>query len=376
MATQHSARSTLRGAQAGSSADEPQNAQHSVDLRSDTVTLPTEEMYAAMATAPLGDDVMGEDPTVRRLEELAAARLGKDAGLLVPSGTMANLAALMAHTRRGDEVILEAESHIFYYEAAGMAVAGSLMPRTLRGAAGALDPDEVADAIRTEDVHFPRTGLVCLENTHNRAGGTVVSLEQTRAVCAVAHAAGVPVHVDGARIFNAALALGVDAATLVADADSVMFSLSKGLSAPVGSVLVGGQAFIAAARRARKLLGGGMRQAGILAAPGVVALERMVDRLAEDHAHARLLAERLAAVPGIAIDLATVQTNIVNFRTEPSGLEAPTFSAHLRERGVLAGARDRWTIRMVTHRHVTAADVEAAADAVRAVAASAPAPVR
>jgi threonine aldolase len=346
-----------------------------IDLRSDTVTRPTEAMYAAIATAPVGDDVMGEDPTVRRLEEAAAARLGKEAGLLLPSGTMANLAALMAHTRRGDEVILEAESHIFYYEAAGMAVAGSLMPRTLSGHHGALDPDEVAAAIRTEDVHFPRTGLVCLENTHNRAGGTVISLEQTRAVCAAAHAAGVPVHVDGARIFNAALALRVHAAALVADADSAMFSLSKGLSAPVGSVLVGSTAFIAAARRARKLLGGGMRQAGILAAAGLVALEQMVDRLGEDHAHARLLAERLAAVPGVAVDLATVQTNIVNFRTAPSGLEAPGFAARLRAHGVLAGARDAWTIRMVTHRHIGRDDVEAAAEAVRAVAAAAPAAV-
>jgi threonine aldolase len=346
-----------------------------IDLRSDTVTRPTEAMYAAMATAPVGDDVMGEDPTVRRLEELAAARLGKAAGLLLPSGTMANLAALMAHTRRGDEVILEAESHIFYYEAAGMAVAGSLMPRTLRGRHGALDPDEVAAAIRPEDVHFPRTGLVCLENTHNRAGGTTISLADTRAVCAVAHAAGVPVHIDGARIFNAALALGVDAAALVADADSAMFSLSKGLSAPVGSVLVGSEAFITAARRARKLLGGGMRQAGILAAAGVVALEQMVDRLADDHAHARLLADRLAAVPGVAVAQATVQTNIVNLRTQPSGLEAPAFTARLRERGLLAGARDAWTIRMVTHRHISAADIAAAAETVGAVAATAPAPV-
>jgi threonine aldolase len=185
----------------------------------------------------------------------------------------------------------------------------------------------------------------------------------------------VPVHVDGARIFNAALALGVEAAALVADADSAMFSLSKGLSAPVGSVLVGSAAFIAAARRARKLLGGGMRQAGILAAAGLVALEQMVDRLAEDHAHARLLAERLAAVSGVTVDLATVQTNIVNLRTQPSGLEAPAFAARLRERGLLAGARDAWTIRMVTHRHISAADVEAAAEAVRAVAATAPAAV-
>jgi threonine aldolase len=346
-----------------------------IDLRSDTVTRPTEAMYAAMATAPVGDDVMGEDPTVRRLEEMAAAHLGKAAGLLLPSGTMANLAALMAHTRRGDEVILEAESHIFYYEAAGMAVAGSLMPRTLIGRHGTLDAEQVAAAIRTEDVHFPRTGLVCLENTHNRAGGTVIALADMRAVCAVAHAAGVPVHVDGARIFNAALALGTDPATLLAEADSAMLSLSKGLSAPVGSVLVGNEPFIAAARRARKLLGGGMRQAGILAAAGVVALEQMVDRLAEDHAHARLLAERLASISGVTVDQATVQTNIVNLRTQPSGLPAPAFAARLREHGVLAGARDAWTIRMVTHRHISAADVATTAEAVRTVAAATATPV-
>jgi len=340
-----------------------------IDLRSDTVTLPTPAMYAAMAAAPLGDDVMGEDPTVQRLEEAAAARLGKEAALFVPTGTMANLAAVLAHTRRGDEVILEAEAHIFYYEAAGLSVAGGLMPRPLRGHQGALDPADVAAAIRPDDVHFPRTGLVCLENTHNRAGGTVISLEQTRAVCAVAHAAGLPVHVDGARIFNAALALGVDAATLVADVDSVSFCLSKGLSAPVGSLIVGRREFIGRARRARKMLGGGMRQAGVIAAAGLVALEQMVERLAEDHANARRLGERLAALPGVAVDLATVQTNMVRFSVEPSGLEAAEFVARLRACGVLCGARDRWTIRLVTHRHISAADVDAAAEAIAAVAA-------
>ncbi|MBX5490533.1 MAG: low-specificity L-threonine aldolase [Chloroflexi bacterium] len=344
------------------------DAQPCIDLRSDTVTRPTEAMYAAMASAPVGDDVMREDPTVRRLEEVAAARLGKEAGLFFPSGTMANLAALLAHTRRGDEVILEAEAHIYYYEAGGLSVAGGLMPRPLPGHHGALDPAAVAEAIRPDDVHFPRTGLVCLENTHNRAGGTVLTAEQTRAVAEVAHAAGIPLHLDGARIFNAAIALGCDARDLAAPADSVMVSLSKGLSAPVGSLLVGSRAFIERARRARKLLGGGMRQAGVLAAAGLVALEQMVDRLAEDHRHARLLGERLAAIPGVAVDLATVQTNMVRFSTRPSGLEAPEFVARLRARGVLAGARDRWNIRMVTHRHISAADVETAAAAVQAVA--------
>jgi threonine aldolase len=342
-----------------------------IDLRSDTVTRPTEAMYAAMASAPVGDDVFREDPTVRRLEEVAAARLGKEAGLFFPSGTMANLAALMAHAQRGDEVILEAEAHIYYYEAGGLCVAAGLMPRPLPGHHGALDPAAVAEAIRPDDVHFPRTGLVCLENTHNRAGGTVITLEQTRAVAEVAHAAGVPLHLDGARIFNAALALGCDARELAAPADSVMFSLSKGLSAPVGSLLVGSRAFIERARRARKLLGGGMRQVGVLAAAGLVALEQMVDRLVEDHHHARLLGERLAAIPGVTVDLATVQTNMVRFSTRPCGLEAPEFVARLRARGVLAGARDRWTIRLVTHRHITAADVERAAAAVQAVAAEA-----
>lgn len=346
-----------------------------IDLRSDTVTRPTEGMYAAMATAPLGDDVMREDPTVVKLEELAAARLGKEAGLFFPSGTMANLTAVMTHTRRGDEVILEAESHIFYYEAAGMSVAGGVMPRTLAGDLGALDPDAVAEAIRGDDVHFPRTGLVCLENTHNRAGGTVISLEQTRAVAAVAHAAGIPLHVDGARIFNAALAQGLDARELVADADTVMLCVSKGLSAPVGSLLVGTREFIERARHTRKLLGGGMRQVGVIAAAGIVALEEMVDRLAEDHRHARLLGERLAATPGVAVDLATVQTNMVRLSTAPSGMDAAAFTERLRARGVLCGARDRWTLRLVTHRHITAADVEAVAEAVRAVAAEAPAAV-
>jgi threonine aldolase len=283
---------------------------------------------------------------------------------------MANLASVMAHTRRGDEVILEAEAHIFYYEAAGLSVAGGVMPRTLPGHLGALDPDAVAAAIRADDVHFPRTGLVCLENTHNRAGGTVISVEQTRAVCAVAHAAGVPVHIDGARIFNAALALGVDAATLVADADSVSFCLSKSLSAPVGSLIVGTREFIGRARRTRKMLGGGMRQAGVLAAAGLVALEQMVDRLGEDHAHARCLAEHLAAVPGVTVDLATVQTNMVRFSVAPSGLEAATLVARLRERGVLMGVRDRWTLRAVTHRHIIPADVDAAATAVQSVLAA------
>src|SRR5579884_1359899 len=315
-----------------------------IDLRSDTVTLPTPAMYAAMAAAPLGDDVMGEDPTVQRLEEAAAARLGKEAALFVPTGTMANLAAVLAHTRRGDEVILEAEAHIFYYEAAGLSVVGGLMPRPLRGHQGALDPADVAAAIRPDDVHFPRTGLVCLENTHNRAGGTVISLEQTRAVCAVAHAAGIPVHIDGARIFNAALALGLDAAALVADADSVMFSLSKGLSAPVGSVLVGSRAFIAAARRARKLLGGGMRQAGILAAAGLVALEQMVDRLAEDHENCKRLAYGLADYPQIEISPEKVVTDILIFRLRNSQQQLLTeqeiqpFLQKASEHGVLLGS--------------------------------------
>jgi len=331
-----------------------------IDLRSDTVTLPTPEMYAAMASAPLGDDVFGDDPTVKRLEELAAERMGKEAALFVTSGTQGNLTALLSHTRPGQEIILEENCHIYWYEAGGLACVAGLLPRPLKGQRGALDPAEVAAAFRpSDDPHQPLTGLVCLENTHNRAGGTVITPAQTAAVAEVAHARGVPVHLDGARIFNAAVALGVDVRELTRPVDSVTFCLSKGLACPVGSVLCGSAEFIRTARRKRKLLGGGLRQAGVLAACGIEALERMVDRLAEDHANARRLAEALASVPGLQVDLTTVETNMVYF--ELPGPTAPALVAALRGEGVLTHATAPNRIRLVTHYGITAADCDRAA---------------
>ena len=307
-----------------------------IDLRSDTVTLPTQEMYRAMAAAELGDDVYGEDPTVNRLEELAAARVGKEAALFVPTGTMGNEVAVMTHARRGDEVIVDVGSHIYDAEVGGLAVLAGVQARPLAGRLGRLDPTAVEAAVRPDDVHFPRTGLLCLEDPHNGAGGTVAPPEAIAELAEVAHRHGFPVHLDGARLFNAAVALGIPAARLAAPADSVMFCLSKGLCAPVGSMLAGSAAFIAEARRNRKLMGGGMRQAGVLAAAGIVALESMVDRLADDHVNARRLAEGLASLPGLRVDLESVQTNMVYADTGPG--DAPAVVAMLAAGGVLINA--------------------------------------
>jgi threonine aldolase len=328
-----------------------------VDLRSDTVTKPTPEMRQAMAEAEVGDDVFGEDPTVNRLEAVAAERLGKEAGLFVASGTMGNQVCLMAHTQRGDEIILDEASHIFNFEVAALAVLSAVQPRTLRGQDGILDPDEVRRAIRGPNIHAPRSSLVCVESTHNRGGGTVYPLETLREIRRIAMVHGLAVHLDGARVFNACVATGDDVRTVAAQADSVTFCLSKGLSAPVGSVVVGARAFIDRARRARKMLGGGMRQAGILAAAGLVALEHMEDRLREDHEHARLLAQGLAGLPGIQIDLRRIQTNIVIFRLERNDLDSPGLVLKLGEQGIkcLSVGPDR--IRMVTHKDVDRAGI-------------------
>lgn len=331
-----------------------------IDLRSDTVTVPTEEMRRAMYTAEVGDDVYAEDPTIKRLEELAAARVGKEAALFVPTGTMGNQVAILTHTARGEEVVVEAESHVYYYEVGGIAALSGCQVRTIPGKRGVLDPHVVEGAIRGQNIHFPRTSLVCVENTHNRAGGTVIPPEAFNAVAAVAHARGVSVHLDGARIFNAAVALGIDVRELVREADSVMFCLSKGLAAPVGSILAGRREWIDRARKNRKLLGGGMRQAGILAAAGIIALEKMIDRLAEDHANARRLAEGLAQVPGIALDLNSVQTNMIAFDVSGTGMGAPEFSARLAANGVKVNAMGPAYIRAVTHKDVTREDVDAA----------------
>ncbi len=328
-----------------------------VDLRSDTVTKPTPEMRRSMAEAEVGDDVFGEDPTVNRLEAVAAERLGKEAGLFVMSGTMGNQVSLMAHTERGNEIILDEGSHIFNYEVGALAVLSGLQPRTLRGERGILDPDEVRRAIRPPNIHHAQDTLVCVETTHNRGGGSVYPLKTLQAIRRIASENGLAVHMDGARLFNAAVASGIAPRELAAQADSVSFCLSKGLGAPVGSVVVGRQAFIDRARRARKMFGGGTRQAGILAAAGLVALETMVERLREDHANARLLAEGLAALPGVEIDLQHVETNILIFTLRRKDLDAPGLVRKLGEHGIKAFNISEESIRMVTHKDVDRAGI-------------------
>lgn len=329
-----------------------------VDLRSDTVTQPTDEMRAAMRDAPVGDDVFGEDPTVNALQELAARKTGKEAALFVPTGTMGNEIAVFVHSHQQGEIVAERESHLVLYESGGPAVLSRVQIRTLEGRRGVFSPRQLAEAIRTDDEHEPPTTMVGIENTHNLAGGTVWTPSQTAAVARVAHDHGVPVHLDGARLFNSAVAQGVSASALAKPADSVMFCVSKGLSAPVGSLLCGSKEFAAKARRVRKLFGGGMRQAGILAAAGIVALETMVDRLKEDHVNARRLAVGLAKLPGLALDLEAVQTNIVFADVSASGLSGKQFEERLAQRGVKTIALDARRVRLVTHRHVTQRDVE------------------
>lgn len=338
-----------------------------IDLRSDTVTHPTPAMWQAMALAELGDDVFGDDPTVNRLEALAAERLGLEAALFVASGTMGNLAALLAHCGRGDEVILGDKSHTIVYEQGGMAALGGIMPHTLPNQPdGTLRLADIEAAIRGDNVHFPRTRLICLENTHNNCFGVSLTAEYTAQVVALAHQHGLKVHIDGARIFNAAAALEVDVRELVRGVDSITFCLSKGLCAPVGSVLCGSAAFIAEARRARKVLGGGMRQAGILAAAGIVAIEELTLRLDADHACAQCLAEGLAAIPGI--EVYPSHTNMVYFRlADAVSLTAYEVCARLKERGVLLMARDARSFRAVTHYWIDADAVDAALEAVRGV---------
>jgi threonine aldolase len=341
-----------------------------VDLRSDTLTLPTPEMREAMACAEVGDDVWGEDPTIQRLEAAAATRLGKEAGLFVASGTMGNLVSVVAHTQAGQEVVLDLDSHIYNYEVAGGTIVGHVQMRPVKTERGFLTPEQVQESLRPANIHIPPTGLVCLENTHNRHGGTCCTPEQIAAVATVAHAAGVPVHMDGARLFNAAVALKRDVREFTQPVDSITFCLSKGLAAPVGSVVCGSAAFIERARRVRKMVGGGMRQAGILAAAGLISLERMVDRLAEDHANARTLAEAVAAMPALAVDLASVQTNIVIIRVDRG--DRPRSVAATDElvkgcaaRKVKIHAMGPTAIRCVTHKDVDAEDVRRAVDAFR-----------
>jgi threonine aldolase len=330
-----------------------------IDLRSDTVTMPTPEMWQAMATAPLGDDVFGDDPTVNRLEEVAAERMGKEAAMFVPSGTMGNLIGIAVNARLGEELIADAESHVFYYETAGAAAICGVQIRPVATEAGVMSPQQVAGAVRPrDDPHQPFTGAITFEDTHNRHGGIAWPLQALREASDTARAHGLRVHLDGARIFNAAIAGGVEAAELAACADTVTFCLSKGLACPVGSVFCGSRESVAEARRWRKRLGGGMRQVGILAAAGLVALDRMVDRLADDHANARTLAEGLAEMPGVRCDLSRVQTNLVYFDLD--GLPAPAFAEACRTRGLLSEAIGPRTMRFVTHYGIGVEDVQSA----------------
>jgi threonine aldolase len=329
-----------------------------IDLRSDTVTLPTEEMLEAIRHAELGDDVYGEDPTVNRLEEMAAARMGKEAALLVTSGTQANLVSSMSNAQRGELVILESESHMNWYEVGGISSIAGLMPWPLKSQYGALDPRDVEAAIRPENIHFPDPALVCVENTHNRHGGTVTTPAQLESIREVADSHGLRLYMDGARIFNAAIALKVDVKELTKHVDNLMFCLSKGLCCPVGSVIVGSREFIRKARKVRKVLGGGMRQAGIIAAAGIVALEKMIDRLEDDHTNAKRLAEGISKVEGIKVDLARAQTNMVFLDTSDLKTADEAIASKLRAEGILASTLSKNRFRLVTHLGIEKEHVE------------------
>jgi threonine aldolase len=340
-----------------------------VDLRSDTVTLPTDEMLDAMRTAPLGDDVYREDPTVNQLEELAARKMGKEAALFTTSGTQANLVSVLSHTKRGDEVILETEAHMYYYEVGAFSAFGGLIPRLVKGQFGVLTPEAIESNLRPPNIHFPPTSLVCIENTHNRAGGTIWTPSQTKAVYDLAHRRGLKVHMDGARVFNAAIAQKIDVKELTQYVDSMMFCVSKGLSAPIGSLAVGDREFIDKARRYRKMLGGGMRQAGVIAAAGIIAIEKMVDRLRDDHSNAQTLAKGLAAIKGISLDLSHVQTNIVIYDVFGLGTTGEEWAAKLSAFGVRVSPMENTRVRMVTHRGVEREDIEYALGAAEKTAA-------
>jgi len=337
-----------------------------VDLRRDTITLPSERMREEAFRAALGDSVYGEDPKQEELEEFAAWRLGKESAIFVPSGTMGNLIALLSTAGRGDEVILEENAHIRTSETGGAACVGGLMLRGVPGPEGVPDPQAIERAARADDIHYPRTALICLENTHYRYGGIAVGPAKLEGVKAVADRLGIPVHLDGARLFNAAVALGVEARDLARHADSVMVSLSKGLGAPVGSVLCGTATFMERAKRYRKMLGGGMRQTGWLAACGLVALsDQNIARLGEDHENARLLAEGLSRLPGFSVDMGPTRTNFVLARFEHPAVGVRSLVARMESKGVLATTADDTTLRFVTSSRITAEDVHRAIDVVK-----------
>ncbi|WP_209124563.1 low-specificity L-threonine aldolase [Alkalihalobacillus sp. BA299] len=338
-----------------------------IDFRSDTVTKPTEEMREAMFNAKVGDDVYGEDPTVNRLEALAAQILGKEDALFVTSGTQGNQIAILTHCAPGDEVILEAESHIFLYEGGAASALAGIQTRPLQGLNGAMDPLAVKKAIRGDDIHYPYSGLICLENTHNKAGGRIVPIDTMKSIYEIAKDKDIPVHLDGARLFNAAVATGVSASKFTQYVDTVQVCLSKGLSAPVGSILAGSKSFIKEARKWRKRLGGGLRQVGVLAAPGIIALENMVSRLAEDHTNAKLLAEGLTQIPGLNVCVPNVETNIILCNIKKSGLSNDQFLTLLKDAGILAGPFDDGIIRFVTHREVTSDMVQTAIQSINQI---------
>ncbi|MGE5323051.1 MAG: threonine aldolase family protein [Actinomycetota bacterium] len=352
-----------------SSARTNQQTRRALDFRSDTVTRPTAEMRRAMAEAEVGDDVYGEDPTVNRLEERAAQIFGREAAIFVPSGTMGNQIAIKIHTRHGQEIICEERGHIFNYEMATLAAFSGCLVRPIYGEDGMLTWSEIKKRIAPGIYYKAQTGLVSLENTHNMAGGTVYRQEVADEICDRAHEMGLPVHLDGARVFNAATALGRPVADITKKFDSVMFCLSKGLGAPVGSMLVGNKALIEKARSYRKALGGGMRQAGVLAAAGLIALEEMPARLKEDHENAQALAQGLAQIPGIKIDPKKVVTNILVFNIAGVGMNTADFSRKLAERSVLAAGIDPENMRFVTHMDVSREDCDAALQVIRGICA-------
>jgi threonine aldolase len=339
-----------------------------IDLRSDTVTRPTAKMLAAMANAEVGDDVYGEDPTVNRLEEKAAELFGKEAALFVPTGTMGNTIAAKLHTKHGEEVICEVRSHLMDWELSMLAWFSGCLARPIAGMHGILSWRDIEAALRPKGPHCAPTTLVWLENTHNMSGGTFYRPEAIDEICMEAHSRGLKVHMDGARIFNASVASGADVARITRHVDSIMFCLSKALGAPVGSMLVGTADAIAQGRLYRKRLGGGMRQAGVLAAAGLVALEHSPSQLSVDHENAQLLAQRIASVPGISLVPSGVKTNIVIFEISGLGIPAPEFSAELKKRGVIANAINSTLIRMLTHYDVSREDCERAAAVVAEVA--------
>ncbi|WP_186580743.1 low-specificity L-threonine aldolase [Aquibacillus kalidii] len=330
-----------------------------IDFRSDTVTKPTATMRKAAYEAEVGDDVYKEDPSVNKLEEIAAEMLGKEGALFVTSGTQGNQIAALTHCKPGDEVIMEANAHVYVYEAGAFSALAGVQPRPIPGVRGAMDPFEVASAIRADDIHFPETSLICLENTHNKAGGAVIPIDNMKAIYEIANSNRIPVHLDGARLFNAAVASGKSVKDFASYADTVQFCLSKGLGAPVGSIIAGPSEFIQKARKWRKRLGGGLRQSGMIAAPGLVALQNNVDRLVEDHDNAKILANGLGNINGITI-VNEVETNIVIVDVSGTGYNAEQFVEELRKKEILVGGYSSETVRFVTHYDVNVTQVKQA----------------